>query len=327
MSADPAVRISVPEEWAEVVGAILGEVLGPFQEWGDMAGAAGADATAKEAEAVGAGVGAAARHHLLFYPFRFGAGYVADDDILAVLPTDGGLRTRVVIERVLVPGGWEEGWKDHFKPLTVGRLYVRPPWESEPDPGLLDIVLTPGLAFGTGLHPTTRGVLGLLQALPAAGPVVDAGTGSGILSIGAAKLGFGPVRAFDNDPLAVEAARTNCAANGAVVEVSHHDVTSAPAAWFDGATVLANITMAPVLALLARLVADGLRPPRMLVAGILSGEQEVAVVRAARDAGWRPASRIYETEWVCMDLRRAGSVSPDGAGGNTAVAAPPAAGV
>ena len=81
-------------------------------------------------------------------------------------------------------------------------------------------------------------------------------------------------------------------------------MASAPSSWFEGATVLANITMGPVLELLARLVADGLRPPRLVVAGILSGEQEAAVVQAARDAGWRPASRVYETEWVSMDLRR-----------------------
>jgi ribosomal protein L11 methyltransferase len=285
MSADPAVRVSVPSEWADVAGAILGETLGPFQEWGE---AGGPDVL----------------HHLLFYPFRFGVGYMPDEEILAVLPADPSLRGSLVIERVLVPGGWEEGWKDHFKPLTIGRLYVRPPWETEPDAGLLDLVLTPGLAFGTGLHPTTRGVLALLQAMPVGGPVVDAGTGSGILSIGAAKLGFAPVRAFDNDPLAVEASRTNCAANEAAVEVAQHDVTTAPSAWFEGATVLANITMGPVLELLARLVADGLRPPRILVAGILSGEQEAAVIGAARDAGWLPASRIYETEWVSMDLRR-----------------------
>ena len=248
---------------------------------------------------------------------------MSDEDILAVLPTDRRLRSLVVIERVLVPGGWEEGWKDHFKPLTVGRLYIRPPWEPEPARHLLDIVLTPGLAFGTGLHPTTRGVLGLLQALPAMGPIVDAGTGSGILSIGAAKLGYGPIRAFDNDPLAVEAARTNCAANGAAVEVAHCDVTAAPSCWFEGATVLANITLGPVLALLARLIADGLQPPRIVVAGILSGEQEAAVVRAARDAGWRPASRQYETEWVSMDLRRAAGISPIGVDRESAAATAP----
>ena len=255
MGADPAVRVSVPPAWAEVVGAVLGEPLGPFQEWG---------------EADGPG----AQRHLLFYPFRFGAGYVPDEDILAALPLDGRLRGSLVIERVLVPGGWEEGWKDHFKPLTVGRLYVRPPWEPAPGTGLLDVVLTPGLAFGTGLHATTRGVLTLLQALPAGGPVVDAGTGSGILSIGAARLGYAPVRAFDNDPLAVEAARRTARPTRPTVEVARHDVASAPSSWFEGATVFANITMDPVLELLTRLVADGLRPPRLVVAGILSGEQE-----------------------------------------------------
>ncbi len=109
MGADPAVRISVPTEWAEVAGATLIDLLGPYQE-------------VEEAD----------QSHLVFYPFRHGAGYVSDEELLAVLPTDGALRSRVVIDRVLVPEGWEEGWKDHFRPLTVGRVYVRPPWEVPP---------------------------------------------------------------------------------------------------------------------------------------------------------------------------------------------------
>jgi ribosomal protein L11 methyltransferase len=303
MGADPAVRVSVPTEWAEVAGAALIDLLGPYQE-----------------------VEEAGHSHLVFYPFRHEAGYVSDEEVLALLPADGALRSRVVIERVLVPGGWEEGWKDHFRPLTVGRVYVRPPWEApppdagagdaptaatsadgtggEPAPGpLLDVVLTPGLAFGTGLHPTTRGVLALLQDDVPEGPLTDAGTGSGILSIAAALLGFRPVRSFDHDPLAVEAARTNAAANGVEVDVRLCDVTAAPLEWLGGTTVLANISLEPVRELLCLLPHAGAPVRRLLAAGILAGDQEAELLEAAAAAGLRPARLIYEGEWVSLDLR------------------------
>lgn len=299
MGADPAVRISLPSAWAEVAGAVLIDLLGPYQE-----------------------VEEAGQSHLVFYPFRHGAGYVADGDLLAVFPADADLRSRVVIERVLVPLGWEEGWKDHFPPLTIGRVYVRPPWEPPPgDPavaatpscgpgdspapaaGLVDIVLTPGLAFGTGLHATTRGVLALLQDDVPEGPVTDAGTGSGILSIAAALLGFGPVRAFDNDPLAVEAARANAASNGVSVEVRFSDVAAAPLDWLAGATVLANMTLEPVRELLSLLPHAAAPVRRLLAAGILAGDQEAEVQVLAAAAGLRPARLIYEDEWVSFDLR------------------------
>lgn len=317
MNADPAVRVSVPEGWAEIAGAVLLDLLGPFEEF-DESGL----------------------RHMIFYPFRHGAGFVEDERILAELPDDPLLREAAKIERILVPAGWEEGWKDHFKPITVGRLYVRPPWEQPPPPGtrdvgagsgtgsaagsaategsraaagtdagsteapaLLDIVLTPGLAFGTGLHPTTRGVMSLLQNEATSGPVVDVGTGSGILAISAGKLGFGPIIAFDNDPLAVTAARSNARENGVDVRVEHADLGEAPSAWFDDATILANLTLEPVLALIYLLADRGALFRRLLVSGVLSGEQEATLVAEAARSGLSVGRRLYGTEWVSMDLR------------------------
>lgn len=292
MGADPAVRVSVPEGWAEIAGAVLLDLLGPFQEF-DEGG----------------------HHHMIFYPFRHGVGCVEDERILAELPDDPLLQEAAEIERVLVPTGWEEGWKDHFKPITVGRLYIRPPWEQPPREAagaaagstgalpLLDIVLTPGLAFGTGLHPTTRGVMNLLQDEVPSGPVVDVGTGSGILAISAGKLGFDPIIAFDNDPLAVTAARSNARENGVDVCAEHVGLEEAPSAWFDDATIVANLTLDPVLALISRLADRGTLFRRLLVSGILSGEQEATVVAEAVRSGLNVGRRLYETEWVSMDLR------------------------
>jgi ribosomal protein L11 methyltransferase len=313
VSSDAAVRVSLRAEWGEIAGAILGDELGPFQFLED------------EPETAGGG-----QVHLVFYPFRYGAGFVPDEAILALLPADPGLRESVVIERVLVPGGWEENWRQFFPPLTLGRLYVRPPWEAPAGEmagkgasvadggqsgrdGLLDVVINPGLAFGTGLHATTKGILELLQEGSARGPLVDAGTGSGILAIAASRLGFAPVLAFDDDPLAVDAARSNAAANGVTLSVERAGVEDAPIEWFAGAVVLANITMGPVLALVDRLRADAVQVRRLLVAGILSGDQEGQVLEVAGRAGLRPARRLPADEWVALELVPADSEDGRGA--------------
>src|SRR5690606_664719 len=101
----------------------------------------------------------------------------------------------------------------HTPVEVAGRLRVRPPWEP-PREGLLDVVIDPGMAFGTAQHATTRACLELLCGLPAGGPLVDAGCGSGVLSVAARRLGFGPVWAIDSDPLSVEATVGNARRNG-----------------------------------------------------------------------------------------------------------------
>ncbi len=121
-----------------------------------------------------------------------------------------------------VPDDWADRWQDFHKPLLVGgRLWLRPSWE-EPRAEAVDLVVDPGRAFGTGAHPTTRLCLELLLELEAAGeaggPLTDLGTGSGVLAIAAAKLGWGPVRGYDHEQAAIEAASTNAAMNGVAAE-------------------------------------------------------------------------------------------------------------
>ena len=122
-----------------------------------------------------------------------------------------------------VPDDWADRWQDFHKPLLVGeRLWLRPSWE-EPREGTIDLVVDPGRAFGTGAHPTTRLCLELLLELPrpgeASGPLTDLGTGSGVLAIAAAKLGWDPVRGYDHEEPAIEAATANAAANGVSIEL------------------------------------------------------------------------------------------------------------
>ncbi len=112
---------------------------------------------------------------------------------------------------------WPASLRAFHRPVEVGPLRLRPPWEPT-TPDLLDLVIDPGMAFGTGQHATTHGCLELLVDRPP-GPVLDIGCGSGVLAIAAARLGHAPVRAIDNDPDAVAATADNAAANGLSIDV------------------------------------------------------------------------------------------------------------
>ena len=325
---DLSVRVTLPGEQAEVAGAILMDLLGPFEmEIG-------------AAQPVGR---AASLVTLVFYPGdSLGSTTASADEVLAALPPEVTASGRVRVETREVSRDWVEGWRDHFRPIVIDEVRIRPPWE-QPLPGrdLVDVVINPGLGFGTGLHPTTRGVLHLLQnagnldgaGRPFLGPLVDAGTGSGILAIAAAKLGWGPVFAFDNDPVALVSARENVAANavGTIVEVHQAPIEGASPYWFAGATVLANMTLEPVLALIRRLAHrqgswDGVGSPasgptRLVVSGILEGAQELELRGVANLCGFVQGRRMLEAEWVSLELlptRAPGSVDdwPPVAGGS-----------
>ncbi len=209
---------------------------------------------------------------------------------------------------------WAERWKEHFRPLHIGRrLWVLPTWESgeRPPAGALVVTLDPGLAFGTGQHATTALCLELLEGGLAAGDagarVLDVGCGSGILAIAAALLGSRDVLAIDNDPTAVTVAHENIAQNGVgdVVRASGDDLRAVPGV-FDW--VLANI-IAPVLVELAEpLVAHTARGGALVLSGVLD-TQEAEVLAAIRDAAKRlgrpepvVAGRRQRDEWVALRL-------------------------
>src|SRR5665647_558251 len=167
---DRAIRVTLPEAEAEMVGAILMDRLGPF---------------AQESIAGSASDSGGPRVVLTFFPEVAGLPPATVGQVWALLPPEAAGRGLTAVDVSEVARDWEEGWKEHFHPVIIGRVRIRPPWES-PDAaaGLIDVVINPGLGFGTGLHPTTRGTLNLLQTAlspaGARGPLVDAGTGSGI---------------------------------------------------------------------------------------------------------------------------------------------------
>jgi ribosomal protein L11 methyltransferase len=145
-----------------------------------------------------------------------------DRDLRLVAYTDaaGEARARAAFESVEAdeaPEDWADAWRAFHRGARVGRLWVGPPWEQPPDDAV-PVLIDPGRAFGTGSHASTRLCLEFLQVLPA-GSLVDVGCGSGVLAIAAAKLGFAPVVAIDNDPAAIEATAMNARANGVAVEL------------------------------------------------------------------------------------------------------------
>jgi ribosomal protein L11 methyltransferase len=147
-----------------------------------------------------------------------------------------------------VEAGWEKRWREFHRPVRVGPFWIGPPWET-PATDAVPIVIDPGRAFGTGAHATTRLCIELLAELEP-GSLLDVGTGSGIVAIAGAKLGFSPVLAVDLDVAAVEAARANAAVNAVAIDVREADAAKERLAQVDVA--VANISLALVESLLLR---------------------------------------------------------------------------
>jgi len=241
-----------------------------------------------------------------------------DHVVMAYLPYEGEMRTKVrqvrdalghlqafglgpigaLRLRRLRTEDWLESWKASFTPIRSGRFLIRPTWAERSDPGdAIVIELDPGMAFGTGLHPTTQQCLEALSDLELAGrPLLDVGTGSGILAIAAGKCGAGPIVATDIDEVAVRAARQNCEHNGVKAEVvmgSAADVAGA----FD--VVVANIVAATLQSiahdLRARLAPRG----TLVLAGIIAGKEHETAAAFAQ----RPVARAQRGDWVSLVLR------------------------
>ncbi len=199
---------------------------------------------------------------------------------------------------------WGEEWKKGLAPMTVGRVFLRPSWiETPPPAGAVEVVLDPGMAFGTGNHPTTALCLGALDDFLAHHPgadVLDVGTGSGLLAIAARKLGAGRVVATDNDPVALAVAGENAARNRAALEL-----TAVAPARVEGSfgLVVANI-LANVLVDLAPELSSRLGPGGELVlAGILVGqEDEVRGAFARQGLADLPPRR--QGEWSMLRFAR-----------------------
>jgi ribosomal protein L11 methyltransferase len=211
-----------------------------------------------------------------------------------------------------VPDDWADRWRDFHRPVLVGdRIWVRPSWEAPAvDPGAVDIVIDPGQAFGTGAHPTTRMCLELLLEIADAGmpggSLADWGTGSGLLAIAAAKLGWSPVTACDHESAALEAAAANAKLNGVELGLERVNLRRDPPPL--ASTVTANLT-APLLFATAQSLATGPggaagSPERLICSGLLASELD-GVRSAFAGAGLLERGRRQSGDWAALFLAAA----------------------
>ncbi|MFA7322382.1 MAG: 50S ribosomal protein L11 methyltransferase [Dokdonella sp.] len=198
---------------------------------------------------------------------------------------------------------WTRVWMDQFKPMRFGKRLWIYPWNTEPaaEPDAVVVRLDPGLAFGTGTHPTTALCLEWLDQADLAGKrVIDYGCGSGVLAIAAALLGAREVIAIDNDPQAIEASRDNAERNGVAASIALFLSDADPGAVAD--VLVANILAGPLHAL-APVFAARLRPGGALaLSGILVSQRDELL---ARYAEWfDDLSASVREDWVRIDGRR-----------------------
>lgn len=206
--------------------------------------------------------------------------------------------------RQLAEEDWAEAWKKGYRVQHIGqRLVIVPSWEAyTPQDHEVVIRLDPGMAFGTGLHPSTRLCLQALEAWVRAGDgVLDVGTGSGILAIAAAKLGAASVVGVDLDPVAVEVARENVRLNGVAdrVEIEEGTVEMLSPRPRSVDRIVVNI-LADVVIALTPVLAACLRPTGTLIASGIIQEQAGTVVETFESAGLRTVERRQEKDWVAL---------------------------
>lgn len=206
---------------------------------------------------------------------------------------------------------WAETWKQHYQPIPIGeRLVIVPSWIDLPPSSRLPLVLDPGMAFGTGTHPSTQQcLLALEQHLRPAARVIDLGCGSGILAIAAARLGAASVLALDIDPLAVEATQANCRRNSVTERVeaqlgSLDDLDAPRLATFRPADLLLANILAPVL---IDMLSSGLErhvaPGGLAVLSGILADQLPGVLLQAQAVGLQPVEVLAAEDWRTLILR------------------------
>jgi ribosomal protein L11 methyltransferase len=264
-----------------------------------------------------------ARTHLILQQLAF-PGWVEEDcsdgfSYLLYVPQEGSWQERLqILESSLAEWGvqaarlsqvkdedWAENWKRFYHPLKVGpKLVICPSWEEyQPAAGEQVIALDPGSAFGTGYHWSTRLCMEFLEELEEQGklaePMLDLGTGSGILAIAAARLGQQQILAIDNDPVAVKVAQENVAINGLQIPVQCAD--SAPEGNY--ALITANLIAALLVEMAPSLKAALAPGGHLICGGIIDGRRD-EVVEAMSAVGLRLVAEKAREEWVSLWLTR-----------------------
>ena len=214
--------------------------------------------------------------------------------------------------RTVAEVDWAEAWKERLDVLRIGRhIVIRPSWRVyAPEPEDVVIELDPGMAFGTGLHPTTQMCLVALEELnPPGASVLDVGTGSGILAIAGAKLGAERVLAVDNDPVAVKTARDNVAANGVqdIVRVARGSLAGVSGSYD---LVMVNILAKVIVEMAHTGLATRVRAGGTLIATGIIDDQSAKVVAALEQNGLSLVEQRQVEDWVCLLAQRPCEAGP-----------------
>ena len=231
--------------------------------------------------------------------------YPADTDMDQVLTAFPPRQLRQANQRVeiLEDKDWEREWMQHYRPMPFGkRLWVCPSWLQPPDPGAINLLLDPGLAFGTGTHPTTALCLAQLDSMDLDGcDIVDYGCGSGILAVAALRLGAAFALAVDNDPQALVATRDNAGRNGiaaASMEVVLPDAVDHHAWSGRASLVIANILAGPLMELADTLSAFLQPGGTLLLSGLLDNQAAALCEHYAHRINLQVAGE--KDGWVCL---------------------------
>jgi ribosomal protein L11 methyltransferase len=237
-----------------------------------------------------------------YFPETVAIGTIANDlSLLKALFDRSDNAQDLSFSHTLIPEqDWNESWKKGFTPLDVGeRFTILPPWEKRRE-GRINLIIDPGMAFGTGHHETTRSCLVLMEKYAEAGAMerfLDLGAGTGLLAIAASRLGYRHIVAVDTDPLAVEAIRTNLELNEVTnVDIREGSIVEVPGT-FD--CIAANI-ISGVLIQLAPALASHLKPGGIAVlSGILKG-QDNEVIEVIKQAGLKLLEQYRDGKWVSL---------------------------
>ncbi len=267
-----------------------------------------------------------------------GVGFTSEEDegtpagpitVRAYLPTDERLEeTRQKLEESLYYLGmiqplpaptykpiadqnWMEAWKERYRPIPIGKkLIIVPVWMESPDASRLPIRIDPGMAFGTGTHPTTQLCLDLLEeSLPPHGKVIDVGCGSGILSVAALKLGAQQALGVDIEAEAICNSRENAVNNGIPSEAfwvglgSVAEIKEGKFPFSQASLVVANILAPVLIRLLDAGLADLLTPPGTLILSGILAHQAADVIAAAQRYGLHLVEKRQMGDWVAQSYR------------------------
>ena len=200
---------------------------------------------------------------------------------------------------------WVREWMDHFHPMQFGeRLWICPSWRDVPDPEAVNVMLDPGLAFGTGTHPTTALCLQWLDGLDLAGKtVVDFGCGSGILGIAALKLGAARVIGIDIDPQAIQASRDNAERNGVADQIELYLPADQPQD-VEADVVVANILAGPLRELAPLIAGHGKAGSLMALSGVL--ESQAPELETIYGQWFEMDPTAVKEEWCRLSGRKLG---------------------